>query len=429
MGKDIVLILRRIKLKYLVYFTVFVYSVACISIIFLLKIDKSDFLEPVEMNDIIYTIRNEWPNVTTGVQLLKEYDIDYIIFDSVGNQVGATNSKLKYHKMGEIHYGFSADIIKNNKNVGKIIFIESSVDKNLVVQILCLIVLFFSFLVNVFIFLYVYKYIMRPVKKISLFSKQIANGNLDVSISNFDSVFFGTLSESYDILREELIFSKKKEREADKNRREVIASISHDIKNPIASIQAIAEYQFFTLENDEQKKEYQKIIEKTNQISGLISNLHTSMLDDLESLSVKPEMEESRLISTILKQSDYRGLIKSFCIQECLIMLDKVRFQQVIDNIISNSYKYANTLIHVKSYYKGNYLCISIRDFGSGVLKEEEIFLTQKYFRGKNAKDKEGSGIGLYITEYLLKGMQGKMEFFTKENEGLEIKIYLALVL
>ena len=42
------------------------------------------------------------------------------------------------------------------------------------------------------------------------------------------------------MMREELVYAKKKEQEADKQRREVIASISHDIKNPVASIQAIA---------------------------------------------------------------------------------------------------------------------------------------------------------------------------------------------
>ena len=71
---------------------------------------------------------------------------------------------------------------------------------------------------------------------------------------------------------------------------------------------------------------------------------------------------------------------------------------------------------------------IGIKDFGNGVKREEEVFLTQKYFRGNNAKEKEGSGMGLYIAEYLMNGMGGKLICCSKENEWFEVKLYLDLV-
>lgn len=151
------------------------------------------------------------------------------------------------------------------------------------------------------------------------------------------------------------------------------------------------------------------------------------MLTDLDSLAVNLETAESIIIEKALRQADFKKKTGELAIPECLVIADKVRIFQIMDNIISNSYKYADTEIKVSSYFEDDYLCVCIKDFGSGVKKEEEIFLTQKYFRGQNAQEKEGSGMGLYITEYLIKRMKGKMLCLSKENEWFEVKIWLML--
>ncbi len=272
---------------------------------------------------------------------------------------------------------------------------------------------------------YLWKHIFDPVKRMNDLAGQIARGNLDIPVDC--SASFGAFSESFDIMREELLYARKGEQEADKRRREVIASISHDIKNPVASIQAIAEYQSLTTGSDELRREFETITQKTNQINGMIHNLHTSMLDELERLEVRPKELGSSAIGEALRQADFRKRIKDFEIPECLVMADQVRFMQVADNIISNSYKYADTQIEVCSWFEDECLCISIKDFGKGVKKDEEIFLTQKYFRGQNAKEKEGSGMGMYIAEYLVKGMGGWLLCRSEENAWFEVRIWLAL--
>ena len=60
--------------------------------------------------------------------------------------------------------------------------------------------------------------------------------------------------------------------------------------------------------------------------------------------------------------------------------------QQVIDNIISNSYKYAGTKITIKSQINQGYLELHIIDFGSGISEEELPLLFNKYYRGKMSK-------------------------------------------
>ena len=194
--------------------------------------------------------------------------------------------------------------------------------------------------------LYLRKNVLYPVKKINEFARLISKGNLDIPVGRVDCSFLGEFSESFDMMREDLVYAK---------------------------------YQFFTIDSKELQQEFQTIIEKANQINGLVINLHTSTMNDLEKLEVNPEAVESSKIEKALRQADFK------------------KGKETTGRVVTNSYKYADTEIEVRSYFEDNYLCVCIKDFGNGVKKEEEVFLTQKYFRGNNAKEKEGSGMGLYI--------------------------------
>ena len=386
-------------------------------------------IKNTEANDIVFTIQSYWPDVEYAVRMMQVYNIDYIVLGNDGEEIGASKENLMTdYSYNYIHKDYSVDILKDGKVQGKIIFInheDSELKKK--IKIWALSLFSFFFIKDILIALYLKKHIFVPVQKMNAFARQIANGNLDITVCSIDSSSFGAFSENFNIMREELIYAKKRERKADKLRREVIASISHDIKNPVASIQAIAEYQSLTIHSEELRQEFQTIVEKTNQINGMIFNLHTSMLSDLDRLTIYLETAESFIIEKALKQADFKNKAGDFTIPECLVIIDKVRIFQIFDNIISNSYKYADTRIEVRSYFEDDYLCICIKDFGNGVKKEEEIFLTQKYFRGQNAKEKEGSGLGMYIVESLIKGMDGKILCSSKEGEWFEVKLWLVL--
>ncbi|MCM1090620.1 MAG: HAMP domain-containing histidine kinase [Butyrivibrio sp.] len=412
-----------------IFVIVSLYLAALVSLLCIFSIKSQDKIKNTEANDVIWTINNYWPDVDYAISTMREYEIDYIMLGEDGKEIAASRDDLQTdYRHNYIHKDYSVDVRKDGEVQGKIIFInnEDAEFKNRV-KIWALSFFAIFLLKDVLIFFYLKKQVFLPVRKINAFARQIAEGNLDVPIGRADSGSFGAFAESFDIMREELLYARKREQEADKSRREVIASISHDIKNPIASIQAVAEYQSLTSDSEELRQEFQTIVEKTNQINGMISNLHISMLNDLDRLVIDSETTESFVIIRALRQADYKKRVGDFEIPECLVMIDKVRIFQIMDNIISNSYKYADTAIEIRSYFEDSYLCICIRDFGNGVKKEEEIFLTQKYFRGQNAKDKEGSGMGMYIVEYLIKGMGGKLRCCSKEGEWFEVKLWLVL--
>lgn len=409
--------------------TVGLYLVACVSLMYIFSVESLDKIKNTEANDIIYTIENCWPDVGYAISAMQEYNIDYIVLGEDGTEIGASREGLRTdYGYNYIHKDYSVDILKDGKIQGKIIFINNEdVELKNKIKTWALSFLVIFFLKDALTVFYLKRHVFLPAKNMNDFARQIAKGDLDIPIGRIDSSSFGTFTESFDIMREELLYAKKREQDADKLRREVIASISHDIKNPVASIQAIAEYQSLIIDSEELQQGFQTIIEKTNQINGMIFNLHTSMLNDLDRLVINPEIAESFIIERAIRQADYKKRAGNFEIPECLVIIDKVRIFQIMDNIISNSYKYADTEIKVRAYFEDNYLCVCIKDFGNGVKKEEEIFLTQKYFRGQNAKEKEGSGMGMYIVEYLIRGMDGKLLCRSEESKWFEVKFWLVL--
>ena len=91
-----------------------------------------------------------------------------------------------------------------------------------------------------------------------------------------------------------------------------------------------------------------------------------------------------------------------------------------------NSYKYADTEIEVETQITGDYLVIRFRDRGPGVPEEELPLLTEKYWRGSNASDRDGAGLGLYLTDYFLEKMDGQLGL-KNADPGFEVSVYLRL--
>ena len=128
----------------------------------------------------------------------------------------------------------------------------------------------------------------------------------------------------------------------------------------------------------------------------------------------------------MLENADYLHCATIPDIPECLVYADGLRLQQVFDNIFANSYKYAKTEITVTSQKADNSIVIDIEDYGGGVPVEELPVLKEKFKRGSNTEHTEGAGLGLYISDYFIKEMQGALNIKNGEH-GLKVTVTLAL--
>ncbi|HBU12385.1 MAG TPA: sensor histidine kinase [Clostridiales bacterium] len=272
--------------------------------------------------------------------------------------------------------------------------------------------------------LYCEKRILAPFRKLQGFARDIAAGNLDLPLAMDRQGIFGAFTESFDLMREELKSARENERSADRSKKELVASLSHDIKTPVASIKAAVEFMLVTQRGEKDKRQLLRIGEKAEQINTLITNMFHATLEDLQELGVSVAEVESTVIPRLIRSADYRGLIRPFEIQSCIVLADAVRLQQIFDNIIGNAYKYAGTELEVHSVIDGQDLIIEVMDFGPGVPDDELPLVPVKFYRGKNAAEQSGYGLGLYIAGSLLSRMSGGIHC---ENRADGFSVILSL--
>jgi signal transduction histidine kinase len=218
---------------------------------------------------------------------------------------------------------------------------------------------------------------------------------------------FGAFTEGFDLMREELNKARENERLANQSKKELVASLSHDIKTPVASIKAVTEVMYIKSADENQKKQLEIINSKADQINTLITNMFNATLEELQELKVTVTEQPSEVLYDLIKNADYNNLANVASIPECIVLLDVLRLAQVIDNVISNSYKYAGTSIYVSARICGKYLEIAFKDYGPGVLEDELPLIFNKFYRAHNSAGKSGSGLGLYISKYIMDKMSG----------------------
>jgi Osmosensitive K+ channel histidine kinase len=102
-----------------------------------------------------------------------------------------------------------------------------------------------------------------------------------------------------------------------------------------------------------------------------------------------------------------------------MIYCDRLRLNQVIDNIINNSYKYANTDIEVRYQEREKDIVIEIRDYGTNFQPADLPLIFEKYYRGGNASHQSGTGLGLYLAKLFMEGMNGEIE--CKVDQGFVV--------
>ena len=335
---------------------------------------------------------------------------------SVNEAVRNGDTILDYNegdgKTGKIlfHNTLSERTEKAKKNLMLILFVFSAVQLGLVLAF----------------YIYLKETIVKPFDKMNDFAIRIAGGNLDMPLELDKRHVFGSFTEAFDLMRSELKKAQMAEKAANDEKKETIAKLSHDIKTPVASIKSSSEIGY-ELAKDEKSKEYFHLInEKADQIKSLTDNLFTSSIHDITEISVTASKQNSSSVKTLLQNADYRKKASDYSVPECEVYIDKLRLQQVFDNIFMNSYKYADTDISVRSAIEKEYLLIEIKDKGPGVKPEELSLLKEKYKRGSNSEGKEGAGLGLYLSNYFIETMGGRMQL--DSGDGFTVSVYLRIM-
>lgn len=395
------------------------------------KVQKLDI---TVVNDVVKQAAARWEDLVQGESALKINNADsypFTIFDRNGKILDATGSGLSSSLSEAVINGDAiADIEKDGVLLGKAVFHNTTpelLQKRSEQYLLCGVILLGGILLCIVCYYwYLQKELLLPFQRMERFARNIARGDFNVPLEMDHTNVFGAFTESFDLMREELKKARENERLANQSKKELVASLSHDIKTPVASIQAISELMLAFPRSSKERNQLETIGQKAEQINQLVTNLFQATMEDLEKLKVETSELESQILCTYVAASDYSHLANLRTVPDCMIIADPLRMQQVIDNVIHNSYKYANTAIDISAACEGDFLAVCFRDFGKGADNEELPLLFEKFYRGRNAKNRNGAGLGLYLSRYFMEQMGGRISCENCEG-GFQVTLYIRL--
>lgn len=268
------------------------------------------------------------------------------------------------------------------------------------------------------ILFYIRAKILRPFEKFTNVPYELSRGNLTIPVKENKSRFFGKFLWGIDLLRENMEQQKTREIALQKEKKTLLLSLSHDIKTPLSAIKLYAKALSKNLysDADRQHEIAEKINEKADEIENYVSQIITASREDFLSLEVNNgEFYLADLIENISSfYSEKLPLSKTeFVVGEYrnrLLFGDLDRSVEVLQNIMENALKYGDgRSVELLFPDDDEGVLISVRNSGCTLEKSDLPHIFESFWRGANAENIRGSGLGLYICRQLMHKMNGEI--------------------
>ncbi len=266
------------------------------------------------------------------------------------------------------------------------------------------------------IMLFIKHSILHPFNQIIQMPYELSKGHLKVELKESKNRFFGKFIWGLELLRQNLETHKKRELHLEKEKKTMILSLSHDIKTPLSTIKLYSKAIYDNLYSTEQKKAEaaRRIEDKANQIESFVGEIIAASTGDILDIQVtQGEFYLSQLVNQIRNtyEDKLRILKTDFIIgsfDEILLRGDLERLLEVFENILENAIKYGDGRFIKISFTDEDYCkLITVTNSGQPIPSTEFIHMFESFWRGANSRNKEGSGLGLYISKEIMKKMDG----------------------
>lgn len=298
---------------------------------------------------------------------------------------------------------------------------------------------------NLLLTYFVSKSIIRPLRLLKEAAEKIKDGDLEFKIESKSKDEFGELSRAFEEMRYRLKESIDQESLYEENRKDLLASISHDLKTPITSIKGYVEGIMDGVANtpEKQAKYIQTIYTKINDMNHLIDELLLFSKLDLKKLPFHFENVHLRNYLTDLNEELHFDLEKNnihylfhFEVDEdTYVIADREKLKRVISNIIENSVKYMkikaavqdDKIIELKVTDLGSEILFSISDNGMGMDRGTLPHIFDRFYRGEASRNSKngGSGLGLSIVKQIIIEHGGSVMAESEAGKGTVVSFTL----
>jgi len=236
-----------------------------------------------------------------------------------------------------------------------------------------------------------------------------------------------TLAE-LEVSKDELTKALSKEKELSDLKSRFVSMASHEFRTPLSTILSSASLVAKYTQTDEQERRDKHI----QRIKSSVNNL-TSLLNEFLSIG---EIEDGKIIANNIR-FNIREMITALCTElegiakkdqqiryrhegEETVLLDPNLLRNVITNLVSNAIKFSaeDGTIDVSSKTTAREVIITVQDNGLGISREDQEHLFERFFRGANVTNIQGTGLGLHIVGRYIEIMDGKIEFFSELEKG-----------
>jgi signal transduction histidine kinase len=261
--------------------------------------------------------------------------------------------------------------------------------------------------------------IIRPIRKLTDATKEVAKGNFDVRVKVKSGDEIGNLTENFNKMTADL-------KNIEYLRKDFISNVSHEFKTPITSIQGFAKLIRDKNLPEEQFDEYTGIIISE---SGRLANLSSSLLrlsklenQEIHEKFTKYSLDEQIRKAILLLENKWsrKNIELDLALDETSYYGDEELMQQVWINLISNAVKFSNEngLISVSLRRANNKLTVQVADNGIGIPDEAKGRIFDKFFKADKARSEDGNGLGLAIVKKIVELHHGKISFESEVNKG-----------
>jgi len=284
---------------------------------------------------------------------------------------------------------------------------------------------------------YQYSTIFPPLTALRGGLKQVAAGNYTYQLRGGKRDEIGAVIGDFELMRQKLADLERQKSEFDRQRGEIIAGISHDLKTPLTTIQGYTKGLMDGVANTPQKAErYLKTIyETTLTMNSLVNQLNEFSKMDIDTIEYSfRERDMIQLIADFaaINVPIYaaKGLkvVTDFAPDPVEAEIDKEQFLRVVQNILDNSVKYKDKPegeAHIMVYSDGANAVLEISDNGPGVSPHEIKYIFESYYRGDPSRTNPttGSGLGLSIVKTIITAHGGTVEAVNDGGLKIIIKI------
>ena len=228
--------------------------------------------------------------------------------------------------------------------------------------------------------------------------------------------------------KNELNQALDKEKELNELKSRFVSMASHEFRTPLATIMSsLSLVKAYGEQNDsiKQSRHIQKIKSSIGNLTDILNDfLSVSKLEEGKVEHVQEQFEIQRYIKEVISEMEL------FCKtgQKItyhhtggeMVLLDKKLIKHILYNLLSNAVKFSaeNKKITISTERTETEFKISVEDQGIGISQKDQKHLFQRFFRGKNASNIQGTGLGLNIIENYIELMNGTINFTSVENEG-----------